>query len=121
MAEIQLLTVEGDLINHCELFDEADIDAALARFDELSRPAPQLENTASRVYERFWAHYATRNWDAMAELFAEDVRTDDRRRVVNAGVQHGRDVQMADMRSLAEIEANVASTIIAIRGERLCP
>ena len=56
----------------------------------------------------------------MAELFAEDVRTDDRRRVVNAGVQHGRDVQMADMRSLAEIEANVASTIIAIRGERLC-
>ena len=36
---ISLVTVEGDLINRCELFDEADIDAALARFDELSRPA----------------------------------------------------------------------------------
>ena len=33
--EISLLTIEGDLINRCEIFDEADIDAALARFDEL--------------------------------------------------------------------------------------
>ena len=47
------LTVDGDLINRCELFDEADLDAALARFDELSRPAPRLENAASQVYERF--------------------------------------------------------------------
>ena len=48
-----LLTVEGDLINRSEIFDEADLDAALARFDELSRPAPRLENAASRVCERF--------------------------------------------------------------------
>ena len=34
---INLLTVEGDLISGCEVFDEADLDAALARFDELSR------------------------------------------------------------------------------------
>ena len=46
---IDLLTVEGDLINRCEIFDEADLDAALARFDELSRPAPRLENAASQV------------------------------------------------------------------------
>ena len=32
---IDLLTVEGDLISRCEIFDEADLDAALARFDEL--------------------------------------------------------------------------------------
>ena len=46
---IDLLTFEGDLISRCEIFDEADLDAALARFDELSRPAPQLENAATRV------------------------------------------------------------------------
>ena len=46
--EIALLTVEGDLINRGEIFDEADIDAALARFDELDRPAPHLENAATR-------------------------------------------------------------------------
>jgi hypothetical protein len=38
--EIGILTVEGDLISRCELFDEADLDAALARFDELDRRAP---------------------------------------------------------------------------------
>ena len=43
-----IVTVDGDLISRCEIFDEADVDAALARFDELSRPVPQLENAASR-------------------------------------------------------------------------
>ena len=38
---VEFMTVEGDMVNRCELFDEADIDAAIARFDELSRPAPQ--------------------------------------------------------------------------------
>ena len=73
--EIDLLTVEGDLINRCEIFDEADLDAALARFDELSRPAPRLENAASRVYERFQAYFAARDWDAMAEMLADDIST----------------------------------------------
>ena len=45
---VSVLTVEGDLINRCEMFDEADLDAALARFDQLSRPAPRLENAASQ-------------------------------------------------------------------------
>ena len=45
--ESALLTVEGDLINRIEVFDEADLDAALARFDELSRQTPRLENAAS--------------------------------------------------------------------------
>jgi hypothetical protein len=38
--DIILMTVEGDQFNRCELFDEVDLDAALARFDELNRPAP---------------------------------------------------------------------------------
>ena len=32
---IDFLTVEGDRITGCEIFDEADLDAALARFEEL--------------------------------------------------------------------------------------
>ena len=46
---VSVFTVEGDMVNRCEVFDEADIDAAIARFDQLSRPAPRLENTASQV------------------------------------------------------------------------
>ena len=49
MARGHLLTFEGDAINRCEIFDEADLDAALARFDELSAPTPQLENAATRA------------------------------------------------------------------------
>jgi hypothetical protein len=33
---VDLLAVEGDRISRFEFFDEADLDAALARFDELS-------------------------------------------------------------------------------------
>ena len=32
---VALFTVDGDLINRCELFDEAELDAAIARFEEL--------------------------------------------------------------------------------------
>ena len=96
------MTVEGDLINRSEIFDEADLDAALARFDELSRPAPRLENAASQVYERFWTYFAARDWDAMAEILADDISSDDRRRVVNAGIRHGRDAEIANMRAIAD-------------------
>ena len=54
-------------------------------FDELSRPAPRLENAASQTFDRFDAYLAARDWDAMAEMIADDVFHDDRRRVVSAG------------------------------------
>ena len=54
--EIDIFMVEGELISRCELFDEADLDAALAKFDQLSRPAPRLENAASQAFERYLAH-----------------------------------------------------------------
>src|SRR5277367_1443966 len=117
---IQLLTVEGDRISRSELFDEADLDASLARFDELQPQAPRLENAASRVGERQLEHFAARDWAAMTELLAADSSTDDRRRDVNAGNQHGRDVDVATMRALADLGvAHIASTVIATRGERL--
>ena len=115
-----LLTVEGDLINRCEMFDEADLDAALARFDELSRPAPRLENAASQVCERFWRTSRPATGTRWRTLLADDISTDDRRRVVNAGVRRGRDAEIANMRAIADIGVtNMTSTVIATRGERL--
>ena len=67
------------------MFDEEDLDAALARFDELDRPTPRLDNAASQAYERFKAYFAARDWDVLAEILADDVYSEDRRRVVNAG------------------------------------
>jgi len=67
---ICVVTVEGNMVNRCEVFDEADIDTAIARFEDLSRPAPGLDNTANRVLERYFAHFAAREWDAMTEALA---------------------------------------------------
>ncbi|WP_297737441.1 BTAD domain-containing putative transcriptional regulator [Mycobacterium sp.] len=117
---IGIFTVDGGLISRCEAFDEADLDAALARFDELNRPAPRLENSATRVYDRLQAYFAAREWDAMAEILADDSCSDDRRRVVNAGIRRGRDVQIANMQTAVGLgTTNITSTVIANRGERL--
>jgi tetratricopeptide (TPR) repeat protein len=116
---INISTVDDDLINRCELFDEADLDAAISRFEELSRPTPRLENAATQVTERFWTNFAARDWAALAEATADDISTEDRRRVVNVGTRHGRDADMANLRAMAELNGNATSTAIAIRGERL--
>jgi hypothetical protein len=117
---IDLLTVEGDRVNRCEMFDETDLDAALARFEELRPQERQLENAASQVCTRFLAHFAAGDWDAMAALLADNYSLDDRRRVVGAGIRDGRDAQIVDMRAIAEVwMTDVASTVIAIRGEHL--
>jgi DNA-binding SARP family transcriptional activator len=117
---INVVTVDGDLINRCELFDEADIDVALARFEDLSPTPSRLENAASKKYEQFLAHFAARDWGPMAQLLADDMSTEDRRRVVNGGVRRGRQVEIADMQALAQIGiTSLASEVIAVRGKRL--
>ena len=117
---INVVTFEGDLINRSEMFDEVDLDAALAKFDELNLPAPALESAASRVYARLQTYFASRNWVAMTEVLADDISADDRRRVVGAGLRHGRDAEMALFRAMADDRStNITSVAIAARGARL--
>lgn len=118
--EVFLLMVEGDLLSRCELFDESDLDVALARFDQLNRPAQRLENAASKIAERFFAYFAACDWDSLATTLADNVSHDDRRHVVNAGVLHSRDTQIANLQAIAEVGiTNFSSTVIATRGARL--
>ena len=44
--DVVLLTFRGDSMSRCEVFEESDLYAALARFDELNRQPPRLENAA---------------------------------------------------------------------------
>jgi len=74
-----VLAVEGDMVSRSELFDQGDLDAAIATFDELSRPATRLENAASRVFENEWSHFAARDWDALAEIVADNYSGIDQR------------------------------------------
>ena len=118
---LQVLMVEGGRVHRCELFDESDLDAALARFDALSSPTKHLENRASRMDDRIWEAYAARDWIAVAEMLADDHYSDDRRPVVGAGVRRGRDLEIQDMRSAAaEFDPLTrTSVVMAIRGDRL--
>ena len=117
---IQVLIVEADRISRLELFDEADLDTALARFDELQPQAPRLENTATRVHARLRKCVAARDWNAVDELLADDIAIDDRRRAVNSGIQHGRDAAIADMRGAIDLGlTNISLTVLATRGVRL--
>ncbi len=118
--EVFLLTVEGGLLSRCELFDEADIDAALARLDQLSRPAPRPENAASQAYERVQACFAARDWKAMAHALAHNMIDDDRRHMVNAGIRRGREIELANSHAVVEVGGEqITSTVIATRGARL--
>src|SRR6185437_14195787 len=117
--DVTLIGFEGDLINRGEVFDEADLAAALAKFDQLSGQTRRLENAASRVYERFQAHLSARDWEALAKTVGDNSYTDDRRRVVNAGIRHDRDA-VNDLRALADVGFKLTLVdVIAIRGERL--
>ena len=118
--EVNVLMVEGDVVSRCELYDEADLEAAVAKFEELSRPAPRLENAASQMGDRFLAHFAAGEWDAMAETLAENLSNEDRRRVVSTGIFDGRDAQMANARAIAELwSTNMTRTVTATRGRNL--
>ena len=103
-----------------EVYEEDDVDVALARFEELRPQARRLENAASQVAERYSAHFAARDWDALAKVLADDISVDDRRRVVNAGIRHGRDAEIANLRAAADVGITyMTSVVIAARGERL--
>ena len=72
MATHRRFHARGDAFSRSEVFDEADLDAAFAKFEQLSRPAPRPENTASQMAERFLAYFAAGEWDAMAKLLADN-------------------------------------------------
>jgi hypothetical protein len=116
---IDILTVEGDLLSRSEVFEETDLDAALARFEELQPQTRRLENAATRAEDRFFAYYKGHDWAAVAEILADGTFIENRVRVVNTGLWEGRDVVIANMQALAEAVVNSTSAVVAIRGERL--
>jgi hypothetical protein len=82
--EVALLTFEGDAINRCEIFDEADLETALARFDKLDRPAPRLENDATRMWARLADVFNRHDAEGFLALTTPDGRLEDRRRGLRA-------------------------------------
>ena len=98
----------------------AELDAAHARFAELQPKTRRLENAAALVFERVWSHFAARDWDALADTVADNYSGTDHRRVVNAGIQHGRDAVVQDLQVAVDVGFTISMlSAMAIRGERL--
>ncbi|OBK97838.1 hypothetical protein A5645_04890 [Mycobacterium asiaticum] len=115
-----VFTVNNGLIASCEMFDETDLDTALARLARLQPQTPQLQNAASRANDRLAAYFAARDWPAAAQMMTENIRMEDRQRVVNSGIRQGRDTAIADMQATADLGTRiVTTTVLATRGQRL--
>jgi hypothetical protein len=91
--EVDLLTLEGNMLSRCEIFDETDRDVALAKFDELNRPARQLENAATRAWARAIDAFNRRDVNDYLALVTANGQLEDRRkglRVVMTGSERQR-------------------------------
>ena len=114
---IGIITIEGDLIDRCEIFDEENIDAALAKFDELSRPVTQLENAATRTWARVVDAINRHDVDGFLAHAAPDSRYEDRRKVLRDEGSARPEV----VRAVFEMTTGwrLETEPVAIRGSRL--
>jgi hypothetical protein len=116
---IDLFTVDGDLISRCEMFDETDLDAALARFDELNQQR-LIENSATRTLARIADAFNRRDIAGLLALISVDGRIEDRRkglRDVHAGPARLKALEV--MFETAPSSWRMEHEAIAIRGSRL--
>ena len=119
--EVVLLTFEAGMVNHFEVFDETDLAAAVARFDELDRPASRLDNAATRIWARVADAFNRRDLEGFLALSTANLRYEDRRK----GLRDEFDGSSAQRKAvLAMFEASPSSVQmtaepIAIRGSRL--
>ena len=114
----------GLIVRH-EAFDEADEDAALARFEELTAEgsadssSPLLENQATRLLGTWVDYLLADDWAALSEIVAPNAVGDDRRPVIGHHLE-GLDLVLQEQKSVRRVGVTeIQVTPIAVRGERL--
>jgi hypothetical protein len=117
---IDIFAVEHGRLSRCEVFDEADLDAALARFDELSRPTLSFGNAATRTWARVAHAFNLRDVDGLLALASADHRYEDRRKGLRDVVEGpGRRKALNAMFEAAPLSWRMEVEPIAVRGSRL--
>ncbi len=117
---LALAQIRDGRVCRTETFETDDVDAALARFEELGReePVPRvLENAASRVHELHLELSRMKDWDGLAASIAEDVVIEDRRPGFAWRIE-GRQSAVEHSR-VATVDTSFLSEVLAIRGDRL--
>jgi len=101
------------------MFDEGDLEAALARFDELNHQVPQLENAATRAWARQADAFNRRDLLGFLALIAADGRVEDRRKGLRALFKGPARANAARATFEAPASWRLDVQPIAIRGARL--
>ncbi|MDA4107761.1 regulator [Mycobacterium holsaticum DSM 44478] len=117
--DVHLLTVEGETLSRCELFDDADLDAALTKFYELTSAAPRLENAATRTWQKVIDAFNRRDLSELLTLTTADGKLIDRRKGLSA-VHEGAERASA-ARALFVVPESWRTEVepVALRGSRL--
>jgi hypothetical protein len=105
------------LIERVEFLDPEDIDAAIARFEELTAEPP---DPGERYAREVTSALVSGNWEPVADLMRPDVVIEDHRRVVGGIRFEGRDDNLSALKAIAELGGRALEThLLASRGGRL--
>ena len=110
----------GGVVRSFELFPLEQLDAALARFDELERAdRAALENAATRRGDELYRLVREERWDDIDGLFADGFVSDFRfPRAFDAPMDKGRMGSL--IRNRVSFWSRMREAPVAIRGDRLC-
>ncbi len=115
-----LVEVHDSLVMRWEEFDVDSIDAALARFDELTVPTDRLSNRASATAARARDAFFARDIETMLEQYASNAVMQDRRALFDTTytVEQWRAVA-ADLMDNEDFAASLTE-VLATRGQHVC-
>ena len=119
-ALIFVSTHDGRRLHSWELFDTDQVDAALARYEDLTA-APtttaRIANAATRCMERFANAWAARDWE-VASAYAPGFRLTDRRTIVH--LDRDREQHLKGLRPMFDMpSSSFTLEALATRGDRL--
>jgi len=110
--------VDEGKVTRVERFPSDEKDAALARFDELTRPPDAADNLARRVSLAANAAFAGRDWETLRSMYSPDAVVRDLRTNLRSEVA-GREEILANLQAMADMGAvSLQQTVLAMSGER---
>ncbi|HTI77166.1 MAG TPA: hypothetical protein VL634_19360, partial [Mycobacterium sp.] len=116
--EIAVLMFEGELISRCEIFDDTDLDTALATFDEFNAAAPQFGNAAIRTWTQIVEAINRRDASGFHALSSADGRLADRRKGLRAWHEGTERRKAAESMCRAPASWRMEVEPVAVRGDR---
>jgi hypothetical protein len=124
-VHVAMSLVRGGRVARTENYDIDQLDAALARFEQLTRGASQLagdplviaSNAATRAADRQWELARARDWEALRALCSPALVFDDRKRL--ARTRGGVEMLLASLRTFRWERLALERTPIATAGDRV--